>query len=377
MLAARVPGGVRTVDKDTPPSLCASSLSTGSLVAVSELRVEQWSDERFMDAARSWGHPVPIEQAPAWDAFDRAVEGRAPWRRLAVLDGDDAVVALIALTEFEGRGFTYLWAKHGPMWPSRPDADAEARVRAAVLNYVRAEAPSVVFVRMHAWHRADDLHELLQTVTYDTTVVIDLTRPEDEILASFTKRGRYKTRKVLKDEHMTVTDESGMSAEQFAELYEIYRETAERDGFGIFPMDVYTTMIDSLGEHARVFVARRHDTGPDGDLKPGRAVSWVIALVHDGGGVDFYAGGNREARDTNAAIALKWHIFTTLKAEGVTRYDLMGVGSDRAPQLAGVGEFKHQFGDDVEIDGAWDVPVKALRYRLLVLALRLKRALGR
>ena len=344
---------------------------------MSELRIESWDDQRFMDAARAFGEPVPIEQAPAWDAFDRAVDGRTPWRRLAVLDGADAVVALIALTEFEGRGFTYLWAKHGPMWPARPTADAEAAVRRALVAYVRAEAPSVAFVRMHAWHEAPDLHELLQTVTYDTTVVIDLTRSEDEILASFTKRGRYKTRKVLKDEDMTVTDESGMSAEEFRELYEIYRETAERDGFGIFPMDVYTTMLESLGEHARVFVARRHDTGPEGDLKPGRAVSWVISLVHDGAGVDFYAGGNREARDTNAAILLKWAIFTTLKAEGVKRYDLMGVGSDRAPQLAGVGEFKHQFGDDVQVDGAWDVPVKTARYRALVLALKVKRALRR
>ena len=339
--------------------------------------MEHWDSERFMDAARAFGEPVPIEQAPAWDAFDEAVDGRAPWRRLAVLDAADAVVALIALTEFEGRGFTYLWAKHGPMWPSRPTAEAEAAVRRAVVAYVRAEAPGVAFVRMHAWHEAADLHELLQTVTYDTTVVIDLTRSEDEILASFTKRGRYKTRKVLKDEDMTVTDESGMSAEEFRELYEIYRETAERDGFGIFPMDVYTTMLDSLGEHARVFVARRHDTGPDGDLAPGRAVSWVISLVHDGAGVDFYAGGNREARDTNAAILLKWRIFTTLKAQGVTRYDLMGVGSDRAPQLAGVGEFKHQFGDDVRVDGAWDVPVKPWRYRALVLALKAKRTLRR
>ncbi|MFV0633035.1 lipid II:glycine glycyltransferase FemX [Demequina sp.] len=344
---------------------------------MSELRVEHWDDDRFMAAARAWDHPVPIEQAPAWDAFDQAVDGRSPWRRLAVLDGADAVVALIALSQFAGRGFTYLWAKHGPMWPARPDAAAEAAAREAVLAYVRWEAPEVVFVRMHAWHPAPGLCELLQTVTYDRTVVIDLTRSEDEILASFTKRGRYKTRRALKDADMTVTDESGMSAAQFAELYEIYRETAERDGFGIFPMSVYTTMIESLGEHARVFVARRHDTGPEGNLVPGRAVSWVVSLVHDGGGVDFYAGGNREARDTNAAIALKWHIFTTLKAEGVTRYDLMGVGSERVPQLAGVGEFKHQFGDDVEIDGAWDVPVKPMRYRSLVLALRAKRALRR
>ncbi|WNM24460.1 lipid II:glycine glycyltransferase FemX [Demequina capsici] len=340
------------------------------------LSVAQVPDDRFLELARGAHHPVPIEQSPAWDPYDAAVPGRAPWRRLLVSAGG-APVALIAFSAFDGRGFRYLWAKHGPIWLAEQTPERERSVREALVRYVRAEAPWAVFLRLHAKHAAPDLRELLQTVTYDHTVVVDLTRDEDAIMQSFSKRGRYKTRRTLKDEAMTVTEETGVTDEQFAELYAIYRETASRDGFGIFDADVYLTMLRSLGEHVRLFVARRHDTGEDGALTPGRAVSWVISTVYDHAGVDVYAAGNHEARQTDAALRLKWHILTTLKAEGVTQYDLMGVGSERAPQLMGVREFKQQLGEIVEVDGAWDLPVKGPRYAGLTFALRLKRALRR
>ncbi|WP_062205040.1 lipid II:glycine glycyltransferase FemX [Demequina salsinemoris] len=340
------------------------------------LSVAQVPDERFLELARTAAHPVPIEQSPAWDTYDAAVPGRAPWRRLAVSAGDEPV-ALIAFSAFEGRGFRYLWAKHGPIWLSEQTPERELAVRRALVAYVKREASWCVFLRMHAKHPAPDLSDLLQTVTYDHTVIVDLLREEDVIMQSFSKRGRYKTRRTLKDEAMTVAEETGLTDEEFGELYEIYRETASRDGFGIFGPDVYLTMLRSLGEHVRLWVARRHDTGPEGDLTPGRAVSWVISTVYDDAGVDVYAAGNAEARKTEAALRIKWHILTTLKSEGVTQYDLMGVGSDRAPQLMGVREFKQQLGDVVEVDGAWDVPVKPLRYAALTQALRLKHALGR
>ncbi|WP_062077221.1 lipid II:glycine glycyltransferase FemX [Demequina globuliformis] len=340
------------------------------------LRISEISTDDFVALARTGDHPVPIEQGPAWDAYDAAVEGREHWRRLEITAGDEPV-AVISLSAYEGRGFRYLWARHGPVWLTDQTPDRERLVRSALVNYLRQEAPWAAFVRLHAKHPAKDLHELLQTVTYDHTIILDLTPDEDQILASFSKRGRYKVRRTLKDEAMTVTEESGCTPEEFEELYAIYRETAERDGFGIFPASVYLEMLESLGEHVRLWVARRHDTGKDGDLTPGRAVSWVLSTVYDNAGCDTYAAGNTEARDTNAAVRLKWEIITALKAEGVTQYDLMGVGSDRAPTLMGVREFKQQFGEIVYVDPAWDVALKPLRYRLLGWALKAKRALRR
>ncbi|WP_161794215.1 lipid II:glycine glycyltransferase FemX [Demequina sediminicola] len=340
------------------------------------LHITEISTDDFLALARTGSEPVPIEQGPAWDAYDAAVEGRSHWRRLRIDAGDDAV-AVISLSAYEGRGFRYLWARHGPVWLTEQTASRERAVRGALVAYLRREAPWATFVRLHAKEEASDLHELLQTVTYDHTIVLDLTPDEHKILASFSKRGRYKVRRTLKDTDMTVTEESDTTPEKFEELYAIYRETAERDGFGIFPASVYLEMLDALGEHVRLWVARRHDTGKNGDLVPGRAVSWVLSTVYDNAGCDTYAAGNTEARDTNAAVRLKWEIITALKAEGVTQYDLMGVGSDRAPTLMGVREFKQQFGEVSFVDPAWDVALKPLRYRMLHWALKAKRALRR
>jgi hypothetical protein len=341
------------------------------------LTVREVGDEEFLTLARATNRPVPVEQSPVWDAFDAAVPGRRHLGRLAVQGTDGVPVAVISVTEFDVRGFRYGWAKHGPIMLHDEDADSERAVREALVDYVRTAWPTLVFLRMHARHPAPDLRELLQSVTYDHTVIIDLTLSEEEILGGMSKRGRYRMRKVWQDADMVVTEEDVRDPSAFAELYDIYRETAARDRFGIYPPEVYLDMLRSLPGHARMFVARRHDAGPDGTLQPGRAISWVLAVTYDDGGMDYYAAGNAEARECNAALAIKWHIFTTLKSQGVRQYDLMGVGSDRAPTLMGVREFKQQFGEIVEVPGAWDVALKPWRYRALVLALRVKRALGR
>lgn len=336
------------------------------------LRLETIDAGALEDLADAAGFAVPIEQAGVWDAFDASVEGRNPWGRLAAIDADDKVVAVISFTEYTGRGFRYLWAKHGPIWLTVPTADAERALRDELRSFVGTRAPHIAFVRLHAHHEAPDLRPLLQTVTYDETVEVDLKPTEDDIMAAMGKTGRKKLRRTLRDEGFVLSEERGISREGFEELYAIYRETAERDGFGIYPASVYYSMLETLGDSARLFVARR----TDGPGEPGRAVSWVLSTFYDGVGQDYYGGSNLEGFETNAALRLKWHILMSLKAEGCVRYDMMGVGSAKAPQLMGVRQFKLQFADETTpVDPSYDVPVKALRYRALTWALAAKRLL--
>lgn len=338
-------------------------------------QIEHVSDEQFEALVHDSGRSVPIEQSPAWDRYDSVVEGRTFWRRLAYsVDGEPQ--AVIALTEYTGRGFRFLWAKHGPIWVGPQTAESEAGLRRALRGYIAREAPHVAFARIHAKFPAPELHELLQSVTYDRTVAIDLTRDADDIFAAFSKRRRSGIRKALRDEGFELNEESGVSRDAFGELYEIYEETAERDGFGIYQVDTYFSMLEGLGSHARVFVARRSDSGTDEEpRKPGRAVAWVIVTTYEGLAVSYYAGASAEARSNNAVMLLRWHLIQKLKEEGVTSYDLMGVDSERAPTLKGVGDFKRQFGEESAVDGAWDLPIKRVRYRVLTLLLRIKRKL--
>ncbi|MFD1507740.1 peptidoglycan bridge formation glycyltransferase FemA/FemB family protein [Georgenia yuyongxinii] len=312
------------------------------------------------------GATIPLEQAPAWDAFDDAVPGRTPWRRLGAWEGEE-LVALASFTHLRGRGFRYLWAKHGPVWLAEATAARERALRAALVEHVRAADRGLVFVRLHARHPAPDLRELLQTVTYDRTVVLDLTPEEEQILAWMKKRGRRDVRKALRDESMLPTEETGLTREAFRELYQVLVETGGRDGFGISDERVYWTMLDSLGpEHARIFVTRRE----------GRVLAWGLVTVNGDYATYYYAASSAEGRKSGAADLLVWHMATALRASGVRTFDLMGIDSPRAPQLTGVRDFKTKFSEEIaEVDGAWDVPVHPARYAALVAALGAKRRL--
>jgi lipid II:glycine glycyltransferase (peptidoglycan interpeptide bridge formation enzyme) len=293
----------------------------------------------------------------------REPAGRYVW----LLDGEPQSV--IALTRLRGRGFTYLWAKHGPVWLVEDTPDVEAGLRRALTSSLRAAEPSAAFVRLHARHRAADLHELLQSVTFDRTVVLDLagTGDPDTLLASMKKRGRRDVRKAGRNADLVFADETGMSETSFAELYALLEETGERDGFGIAPMSQYTTMLSSLGpEHARLFTVRHTDSRP---------LCWGIVAVGQGEATYYYAASSGEGRRAGAPDLLVFEMAKQLQSEGISRFDLMGIDSDRAPGLRGVRDFKTKFSEEiVEVPGAWDVVLRPARYRALVAALRAKRS---
>jgi len=339
--------------------------------------VRETSLDEFLALARRAADPLPIEQSPAWDRFDAAVEGREHVGRVVVSDRNGDSVALVSLTRYRVRSFPYLWARHAPVMLTDATPQAEAAVREALSAYVREQWPDTVFLRLHATHLAPDLRPLLQTVTYDKNVILDLTVDADTYLAGLSKKFRYTVRQSLKHEDVVVTDETDLERADFDELYAVYRETAGRDGFGIYDAEVYWAMIEALRPHARVFVARRTDAPAGVGAAKGHAISWAIITLFDGGATYYYAASSAEARELDASVRLLWDALAALRASGATLFDMGGVDSKLAPSLAGVGMFKRKWGPEVEVAPAWDVPLRPFTYRVLVVLLKAKRVLRR
>lgn len=328
-------------------------------------RLVQLTDARYLAEAGAAGIDLPLEQTPDWDRFDRAVPGREPWKKLA-WQTDGETRALIALTKMEGRGFHYLWAKHGPMWAgSVPTAQEEAALRDDLRRLVHGSDRSIAFVRLHAFAPAEDLHDLLQSVTFDRTIILDLTKDEDQLLAEMKKRGRRDVRKALRDTTMVAADETDRALDVFPELYELLIETGQRDEFGISPRATYERMIEALGpENCRLFTVRRE----------GRPLCWGIVTTTPTQATYYYAASSAEGRKAGAPDLLVWSMTCMLRSRGIRTFDMMGIDSDRAPQLAGVRGFKTKFTEDIaEVAGAWDLPVRPLYYRGLTEALKAKR----
>lgn len=306
--------------------------------------------------------PAPLEQMEPWEAYE-ASQGHPLFGRY-VYEAEGKPVAVVALYRYEVAGRRFLWAKHGPVWLKEQSPEREAHLRSLLTREVRLKDARVVFVRMHARYRAHDTRELLSTITYDRTYVIDLKpRKPEAIAAAMPKDGRRgvkRAERVAREAGCTLAEETGLDRKAFEEVYAVMVATAERDGFRPHPSEVYWDMLQTLGpEHARIFVLRRD----------GVPHCWDLVTVAGKKTVAYYGASSDESRAFRGSEALDWYVAHTLGAEGKESFDLMGADSARVPELYGVGRYKKRFAQHAtEVDGAWDVPVRRALYAGLVRA---------
>ncbi|MDQ2850694.1 MAG: GNAT family N-acetyltransferase [Actinomycetota bacterium] len=305
-----------------------------------------------METVHAAGVTVPVEQSPLWAGYDGVLPGREHWRYLIARDGN-RLLAAISLTTFAGRVLEQLWAKQGPIWlGGERSAQSERAFRDALVDYIRAQRPRAGVLRLHAEHEANDLAEPLIGVFYDRTVVLDLSKPEDQLLAEMSQSGRRNIRKAMKNEDLVFNDETSISEEEFRDvIYPVFQETGERGGFFLRPSNFYYEMLRRLGPQACRLFTVRHE---------GAVISWALVTVYDGQANYYYAASTATARKHFAAYLMAWQTMRTMKAEGVAVFDFLGCGSARVPGLDTLNEFKLSFAKNglLDVPGPWDVVLR-------------------
>ena len=312
---------------------------------------------------------LPIEQSASLEAFERS-QGRRLWGRYEWSE-DGRPCAVISLYEYSLRGAHYLWARHGPVWLREQTPERARHFREDLIAEVRRRGHDIVFVRLSAQYSAPDLHELLQSITYDRTIVVDTSGgDEDSVLAGMTTDGRRAVRRArarMEAGGGEVVEETGLDREGFREYYAILEATALRDGFRPHPEHVYTDLLTTLGpDHARLFGVR----------VKGRLVCWDLVLVNDRRACAYYGASADASREVLGPDALDFAVAVRLAHEGVTGFDLMGSHSPRVPELYSVGRYKRRFATHYTVvDGAWDLATRPALYNALRTALHAKTAL--
>ena len=166
---------------------------------------------------------------------------------------------------------------------------------------------------------------------------IDLTgRTPEKIAAAMPKDGRRgvkRAERVAKEAGVVIKDETGMDRATFDEVYRVLEETSERDGFTPHSADVYWTMLTTLGEQARMYVARLD----------GRPVAWVLVTVNGISSVAYYGASTTADRATRAAEHRLVLPACDLAAKGYKGYDFMGAGSTRVPRAIQRGHVQEAF----------------------------------
>lgn len=183
-----------------------------------------------------------------------------------------------------------------------------------------------------------DARPAANPILYPVTLILDLTRTQDELTAAMGKSTRYDIRKAARTglEVRRVTDEA-----EVRQVLAVYHETAERAGFALHDDEYYLAIHRELGEHSVLVAA----------FSEGAPVSFVWCVSSATTSFELYGGINDAGRKLRANAPVKWHAITLAQEAGLVRYDMNGLLND------GISEFKRSFAQhDDELVHSVDVP---------------------
>jgi lipid II:glycine glycyltransferase (peptidoglycan interpeptide bridge formation enzyme) len=316
---------------------------------------DAWND--FV-ASSPYGH---ILQSWEWGE----VKGRTGWRpvRLALLDEGQIRAAAQVLI----RALPYGVGRLGYV-PKGPVLDyADPALLNAMLDALRGLARRERVISLKIEPEVVEPSPVSDTLLADglvsappvqmrSTIWVDLTADNDEMLARQKQKTRYNIRLA---ERKGVEVRSGTPAD-LPSWYRIYEVTSRRDTFSIHGLDYYRTVLDILQPAGLADLLLAYH---DGDLLAGII---VFAFGHEA--QYMYGASSNEKRNLMAPYLLQWQGMQWAKDRGARVYDLWGIPDrlEESEDLWGVYRHKRGYGGEiVRYIGAFDLVRAPLQHMAL------------
>lgn len=194
------------------------------------------------------------------------------------------------------------------------------------------------------------------------TLILDISKPESEILAQMKPKGRY---------NIKVAEKHGVKVElgKIEEFYQLYETMAKRQKITFRKVEYFQNLLDLLRPkgYAQVFTAK----GPEGQL----LASAIVVFFQDTA-TYLFGGSSQEEKKMMAPYKLHLEIIREAKKRDCHYYDLFGIApnDDEKHPWAGVTRFKRQFGgQEFTALGSWDLVFSPVKYQLFKLAEKIRR----
>ena len=226
-----------------------------------------------------------------------------------------------------------------------------------------AQAENCVFVRVRPQLINNDenlkllaelgLKKAPMHLAAEHTVIIDLTQPEDELLASMRRQTRYDVRRADK---LGIVVEKSNGEDIFKEFRKVQADTAKRQNF--IPPNLKTLLAEreAFEKNIMIYTAKTSEGAP---------IAYGM-IIKDGKEGDYYEAASTPLnRKMPGAHALLWQVMKDLKSEGYERFNLWGIAPAGQPnhRYAGVTTFKTGFSDNIVIYvPAHDMIISKIKY---------------
>lgn len=293
----------------------------------------QWDDA----IVSRGGHPL---QLWGWGETKAAHNWRVD--RVFVWENDEIIGAAQLLIRHLPAPFTSLvYVPRGPVTKH----NNKAKVLDALADYAERTYKALAITVEPDWEAMPEVNgwrKSVNTILIPRTLILDLSKTEEELLTQMTKKTRQYIRKSEKE---SVEVRKIKGREELNACLAIYRQTAERAGFGIHDAQYYYDVYDNLGENSPVFAA----------FLDNQPVAFLWLAISQATAFELYGGMNDDGQRLRANYALKWHTIRVVKKWGIERYDFNGLLND------GVSTFKQGFASHENLlVGTYDKPLSSL-----------------
>jgi lipid II:glycine glycyltransferase (peptidoglycan interpeptide bridge formation enzyme) len=302
------------------------------------------------------------EHGSLWQSLERKTYNEACGKQTRIYvseaNGEIVASALVVIDRTAG-GYSTWEIPRGPLLASSDERVADSLLH-LIVEDARLDTCLAIYLSPKNFLPAIryPLSASLRRIHAEATRIVDLTQSDEQILIQMHQKGRYNIGVAAK---AGITVRKG-SIEDLDAFYDLLKSTGGRDGFTISQKSHYTRFLSSL-EGSFLLLAEHQ----------GRAIAGLIGVVWpspsprpaDAGhpspvgrgaggegavGIYYYGASSYEDRQLMAPYALQWEAMRLCKAAGCTRYDLLGISPEDAPQSdpwRGITDFKRKFGGTV------------------------------
>lgn len=200
------------------------------------------------------------------------------------------------------------------------------------------------------------------TIQCRSSYLLDLRgKSEEELLASFKSKCRYNIR--LARRRGVICRAYGR--ERLGDFHRLMVETHRRDGFQMRSRDYFARMLDSLGEHCRLYLCEYQ----------GQALAGAICVQYGGRTSYVYGASTAAHRELMPNYLMQWEMIRWAVQTGCTLYDFQGVSGnlDENGPMYGLYRFKKGFNGQLdEFAGEWNYTYRPVIGKLVDLAMAIR-----
>lgn len=292
-------------------------------------------------------------QSWQWGEFQKSL-GKKIWR-FGIYQDEKLIGALMLIKNSLPFKKSYLYSPRFPVLTEAVPAEI-------FLNKIKeiGQRENSIFWRVDLFN-ADIFKDVkfikISDVQPSRTILIDLTKSEEEILAEMHPKTRYNLRLAEKKSVRVKISQTDEEIEIFLKLLE---KTAQRDKFRTHPLGYYQKLLHLDKNLVKLFLAEYQ----------GKIIAGNLMIFFADTATYLHGASDNEFRNIMAPHLLHWIAIKEAKRDCFKYYDFWGIDEKKWP---GLTRFKKSFvnektGQGISYPGTFDLPLDRKWYLLYSIA---------